>query len=257
MAGSTRLELATSGVTGRRSNRLNYDPALFYIIPHYFLNTFMISFREHCQLDEVFTKPLPIRVLQGLSTMWRARFTLPAPPEGRTPSRLVSTDTDYEVQFIKRKSDPRLGPDTGLTIPKELKTSDFAWDFTFQSDDENDSFGVTGQGGKKAFVIFATVIHALKEFVRAQGRPFIIFTAKEASRRKLYDRFIRLVAAAVPGMHGFKLDNTESLRGTIGSAGQQSYVIVPRHISLKTVYSLANVWHRKSDAAADEFLSSL
>jgi hypothetical protein len=26
MAGSTRLELATSGVTGRRSNQLNYDP---------------------------------------------------------------------------------------------------------------------------------------------------------------------------------------------------------------------------------------
>ena len=140
-------------------------------------------------------------------------------------------------------------------IPKELKTSDVAWDFTFQSDDQNDSFGVTGQGGKKAFVIFATVIHALKEFVRAKGRPFIIFTAKEASRRKLYDRFIRLVAAAVPGMHGFKLKNTEALRFL--GAGQQGYVIVPRHISLKTVYSLANVWHKKSDAAADEFLSSL
>ena len=27
MAGSTRLELAASAVTGRRSNQLNYDPA--------------------------------------------------------------------------------------------------------------------------------------------------------------------------------------------------------------------------------------
>jgi hypothetical protein len=27
MAGPTRLELATSGVTGRRSDQLNYDPA--------------------------------------------------------------------------------------------------------------------------------------------------------------------------------------------------------------------------------------
>jgi hypothetical protein len=27
MAGTTRLELATSGVTGRRSNQLNYAPA--------------------------------------------------------------------------------------------------------------------------------------------------------------------------------------------------------------------------------------
>jgi hypothetical protein len=28
LAGPTRLELATSGVTGQRSNRLNYDPVL-------------------------------------------------------------------------------------------------------------------------------------------------------------------------------------------------------------------------------------
>ena len=28
LAGPTRLELATSGVTGRRSNQLNYDPII-------------------------------------------------------------------------------------------------------------------------------------------------------------------------------------------------------------------------------------
>ena len=32
MAGPTRLELATSGVTGRRSNQLNYDPAVVYMV---------------------------------------------------------------------------------------------------------------------------------------------------------------------------------------------------------------------------------
>ena len=30
MAGPTRFELATSGVTGRRSNQLNYDPAVVW-----------------------------------------------------------------------------------------------------------------------------------------------------------------------------------------------------------------------------------
>ncbi len=33
MAGSTRLELATSCVTGRRSNQLNYDPVTFSTLP--------------------------------------------------------------------------------------------------------------------------------------------------------------------------------------------------------------------------------
>ena len=33
MAGSTRLELATSCVTGRRSNQLNYDPVIFIFFP--------------------------------------------------------------------------------------------------------------------------------------------------------------------------------------------------------------------------------
>ena len=34
MAGPTRFELATSGVTGRRSNQLNYDPdkANYYLV---------------------------------------------------------------------------------------------------------------------------------------------------------------------------------------------------------------------------------
>ena len=33
MAGSTRLELATSCVTGRRSNQLNYDPVILIFLP--------------------------------------------------------------------------------------------------------------------------------------------------------------------------------------------------------------------------------
>ena len=99
--------------------------------------------------------------------------------------------------------------------------------------------------------MFATVIHALKMFVRAQGRPFIIFTAKEASRQKLYDRFVRLVAAAVPGMHGFKLANTQASREILGSrGGGSSYVIVPKHIPLKTVVGLIDVWYKKTAAGA-------
>ena len=209
----------------------------------------MLSFREHCQLDEVFTKPLPIEVTMRPQA-WTAGFTVPGSPDDPR-----GRDKDYEVNFSQRLARPRM-PGSGLMIPKVLNTSNVAWELTFQSDDRDNSFGVTGGG--QAFTVFATVIHALKVFVqKTRPRPFIVFTAKEASREKLYDRFVRMVKPAVPGMHGFKLDNTESLRSTIGGAGQQGYVIVPRHISLHPVYSLANVWHNKGDAAADEFLSSL
>jgi hypothetical protein len=92
-------------------------------------------------------------------------------------------------------------------------------------------------------------------FVRTHNRPFIVFTAKEASRQKLYDRFVRLVAAAVPGMHGFKLALTRASRATLGDrGGGSSYVIVPKHISQKIVVGLIDVWYKKTASGAREFL---
>jgi len=196
----------------------------------------MISFREHCQLDEAFTDPLPIKVTMRPQA-WTASFTVPASPDD---PRGRWADKDYEVSFDR--SPPR---STALTIPKELKTSNVAWELTFQSDDPDDSFGVTGGG--QAFTVFATVIHALKMFVqKTRPHPFIFFTAKEASRQKLYDRFIRMVKSTVPGMHGLKLNNTPAVKQILSTPGstQGTYVIVPKHISLNTVYSLVNVWHR-------------
>ena len=210
----------------------------------------MLSFREHCQLAEAFTNPLPIKVT-SYSGLWKATFTV----AGHTDKYGRWADKKYEVAFNTRSYGAYKG--TGLTIPKELQTSDIAWDFTFLLDSgEGDEYGITGGG--KAFTVFATVIHALKMFVRAQGRPFIIFTANEASRQKLYARFVRLVAAAVPGMHGFKLANTPASREILGSRGGGSnYAIVPKHISLKTVVGLVDVWHKKTAKAASEFLSGL
>ena len=128
----------------------------------------MISFREYCQLDEAFTDPLPIKVTMRPQA-WTASFTVPASPDD---PRGRWADKDYEVSFAR--SPPR---STALTIPKELKTSNVAWELTFQSDDPDDSFGVTGGG--QAFTVFATVIHALKMFVqKTRPHPFIFFTAK-------------------------------------------------------------------------------
>ena len=211
----------------------------------------MLSFREHCQLDEAFTNPLPIKV-DSYPRTWIADFTVPGGADrvGHWP------DKKYAVTFSQTAGDAR-----GLTIPKELKTSDIGWVFTFQSDVNDDPFGVTGEGD--AFAVFATVIHALKVFARLfADRPFIVFTAKEASRQKLYDRFVRLVKSTVSGMHGFRLINTPAVRAVLGnqlsgSAGLSSYVIVPTHISRRTVAKMVGAWHRKINTATHEFLSRL
>ena len=207
----------------------------------------MISFREHCQLDEAFTNPLPIKVT-SYPRSWTATFTVPATPHDKT----------YEIQFNAQ----------GLAIPDKLKTSNMAWQLSF-ADITNapgmppSMYGVTGGG--HAFTVFATVIHALKMFVRAHNSPFIVFTAKEASRQKLYDRFVRLVKSTVSGMRGYRLINTPAVKAVLaGPSSGGSYVIVPTHISLRTVIKMIGAWHRKFSAGAHdrgewarEFLSRL
>lgn len=207
----------------------------------------MISFREHCQLEEAFTNPLPIKVTSSPRT-WRATFTVPATPHDKT----------YEIEFNAQ----------GLKIPDELKTTNVAWQLSF-ADITNapgrppSMYGVTGGG--HAFTVFATVIHALKMFIQAHNRPFIIFSAKEASRQKLYDRFVRMVKSTVSGMRGYRLINTPAVRAVLaGPSAGGSYVIVPTHISLRTVIKMIGAWHRKFSAGASdrgewarEFLSRL
>ncbi len=51
MAGPTRLELATSGVTGRRSNQLNYDPAMGWHIIEKWPRTFKTHLTPHPGLE--------------------------------------------------------------------------------------------------------------------------------------------------------------------------------------------------------------
>jgi hypothetical protein len=48
MAGTTRLELATSAVTGQRSNQLNYVPSIFIgLVGTRFFIAFSRPFRPH------------------------------------------------------------------------------------------------------------------------------------------------------------------------------------------------------------------
>ncbi len=71
MAGSTRLELATSGVTGRRSNQLNYDPAMCRLAPSY-----------HSRFGDRATRPRRCRLL---TSDW-ARRSLGGQPSPGLPT---------------------------------------------------------------------------------------------------------------------------------------------------------------------------
>jgi hypothetical protein len=61
-------------------------------------------------------------------------------------------------------------------------------------------FGVAGTGD--AFRVFATVIDILRAFIKKYNPQRIEFNAEEASRAKLYDRLIKLVATEIPGYRG-------------------------------------------------------
>ena len=69
LAGSTGLEPAASGVTGRRSNQLNYDPVS------------RINEMPHAPLEYGFCKPRTQRTDRQYALPWQ--LSLPEPPMNR------------------------------------------------------------------------------------------------------------------------------------------------------------------------------
>ena len=59
--------------------------------------------------------------------------------------------------------------------------------------DVDKSKGITGTGGE--FQVFATVAKMVGEFIKKEKPLRFTFAAKEKSRRKVYDRFAKLVAS--------------------------------------------------------------
>ena len=85
------------------------------------------------------------------------------------------------------------------------------WEIMFTMTDKNGKSGLgtmepTGKGNE--FKIFATVAKMTDDFIKKQKPKSFIFSAKEKSRRKLYDRFAKKISSA----YGYKLST-----GTKGS----------------------------------------
>lgn len=77
------------------------------------------------------------------------------------------------------------------------------WDVTFflinRPDNIKNIYDLTGTGN--AFLVLSTVVDILKEFVTKNKDAVykIIFTAKEPSRQRVYDRMVRILSKSLPG----------------------------------------------------------
>lgn len=184
------------------------------------------SFHEYClSLDESLNNPYSWRTTAGAhqGNSYDAVFTVPA-----TAS---SVPLDYGVTFTQDKGQEIRG------------TNDHPWEFTFGA--LNDRDGAKTDGGAygydvthtgHAFSVFATVIVIMKAFITKHHPTVIYFSASESSRKKLYDRFVKMVSAAVPGYHGYKLTTAMSRANGYDSYGPDwltpnGYVIVSSKIS--------------------------
>ena len=95
MAGPTRLELATSCVTGRRSNRLNYGPA--GMIPDWWAVRDLNTRPSGCKPDALTAE------LTALSPLRIVDYVTSARPSNRASNRVSSNAARMPNIYRRRK----------------------------------------------------------------------------------------------------------------------------------------------------------
>ena len=195
------------------------------------LNMVMQSFREHCQsvtesldtpalwVTESLDKSYEWHVTQKGGSLFKAEFEVPAEKSLR-----------YAVIFTKDKKQP-------IPLRDGSIIDVIQWEFTFalvksqSAGPRSGKYGITGSG--HAFAVFATVIAVMKEFI-AKYRPDLMhFTATEASRAKLYDRFIKDVSSVISGYQGLKMFGYGNVDYFALPHSYEAYIIVKRSIPLE------------------------
>lgn len=142
----------------------------------------------------------------------------------RKPPSNAYSNIDYDAQFWAdnaapgiriRRDKPGLGYVvqfyclSSMRLPRKERTQ---WDADWGLDPESyynlRSMGYVAQGRYSltktgdSFRIMATVIDIFKEFVKIEQPDEITFTAKEESRRRLYERLVSMASAHIPGYLG-------------------------------------------------------
>lgn len=101
---------------------------------------------------------------------------------------LIIFDNTYDEDFVDNLN---LSKKEKELINKEKKV----WEIIF---DRNGSVDITNKG--QAFKILATVVKITKDFINKEKPKYLIFSAKEQSRVRLYDRFAKGLS-----MFGYKI----------------------------------------------------
>ena len=109
-------------------------------------------------------------------------------------------DTDIKIKFTKSSKDFydfRFVVD-GKEYSTEIYKMSYArfsgedeWVITFFDNEGGEE--ITSGGGKNVFKIFAGVIKCIKMLLKKEKPSIISFSAKESSRRKLYDKLSSLI----------------------------------------------------------------
>lgn len=112
----------------------------------------------------------------------------------------VTAHLSYEVLITKTKFNKnKLSRKSLKAIPKELLDDKYAdtymIDFMAKITDKGKSYytiDLTKSGN--AFRVFATVLSIIRKSVAELHPKYLVFSAKEPSRQKLYQRFIKFVS---------------------------------------------------------------
>jgi hypothetical protein len=127
---------------------------------------------------------------------------------------LEAFDSPYEYEKIADAHDLisfkfASADGSNVYIDATSRTRDGSWLITFDREDKKGNLNsrLTGQGD--AYRIYATVLSALRDFVKSKNPEKVSFTADKNftnSRERLYDRLVKKFAQSF----GYELDNKKS-----------------------------------------------
>lgn len=136
------------------------------------------------KLQELFDKSAEIKNIKKDKYLWIADFTV--------------NDKTYEFSAAFHADE-----------------EDWGIEFYFEDTKENKiKSGITGTGDE--LLIFSTVLKIIDKFIKEKNYPNISFSAEEPSRKKLYDRMIKILSSK----YGYKLDKALNY-------GKKRYRLVP------------------------------